>query len=191
MTVMAMSQAEAAKELEKVLDENRELFSQQIGRVTHYAHKIEVTSDAPFKAKTYPIPEVHRSAVMKHITELEQTGIIQKAATQYINPLVAVVKKTGEIRCLDAREINKRMANDHAQPPTIDEVFQRFGHRKIFTTLDVTKAFWQIPLEKKSRKYTGFMAGNQSCFQPNAIWPEDSRSIVYTCNGTRNRGDAD
>jgi len=79
-------------------------------------------------------------------------------ATQYINPLVTVIKKNRQIRlCLDARELNKRMANDHAQPPSIEDVFNRIGHRKYFTTLDVTQAFWQIPLEEESQKYTEHM----------------------------------
>ncbi|XP_020293938.1 uncharacterized protein LOC109859790 [Pseudomyrmex gracilis] len=60
-------------------------------------------------------------AVTKY-NELEEMGIVQRAPTQYINPLVAVVKKNGKIRlCLDARELNKRMKNDHSQPPSIEE----------------------------------------------------------------------
>lgn len=63
--------------------------------------------------------------------EFESTGIVERATTQFVNPLVVVVKKTGEIRlCLDAREMNKQMANDHEQPPTIDEVFRRIGDKK-------------------------------------------------------------
>lgn len=87
---------------------------------------------------------------------------MQRAA-QFVNPLVVVIKKTDEIRlCLDAREINKRMRNDHDQPPTIDEVFRRIGDKKYYTTLDVAKAFLQIPLTKGSRQYTGFMFDNQT-----------------------------
>jgi len=50
------------------------------------------------------------------------------------------------------------MANDHAHPPSIEEVF----NRKYFTTLDVTQVFWQIPLDEESQKYTGFMFNNQT-----------------------------
>ncbi|XP_070167755.1 putative protein tag-278 [Polyergus mexicanus] len=80
--------------------------------------------------------------VKEHLLTLESDGIIERASTQYVNPLVVVVKKTGEIRlCLDAREVNKKMLNDHDQPPMIDEVFRRIGDKKYFTTLDVAKAF--------------------------------------------------
>lgn len=97
------------------------------------------------------------------INEWEREGIVAKAATQYVSPLVTVVKKSGDIRlCLDARELNRKMIGDHAQPPTIDEVFNRMKNRKYFTTDDITQAFWKIPLERESRKYTGFMFANQT-----------------------------
>lgn len=41
---------------------------------------------------------------------------------------------------LDAREINKRMCNNHDQPPTIDEVFRRIGDKSFYSTLDMAKA---------------------------------------------------
>lgn len=131
--------------------------------MTHYMHKIIVNSGKPFKAKTYPILEIHRDKVKEHLLTLEEKGIIERATTQYVNPLVVVVKKTGEIRlCLDAREINKRMTNDHDQPPTIDEVFRRIGDKRYYSTLDVAKAFWQIPLTEDSKEYTGFKFDNQT-----------------------------
>lgn len=64
--------------------------------------------------------------------------------------------------CLDAREINKYIHNDHDQPPTIEEVFQRIGRRKIFSSLDISSAFWQIPLTESSKKYTGFLFDGQT-----------------------------
>lgn len=100
--------------LETIQEKHKEAFKPEIGCVTHYKHKIEVIDTKAYKARTYPIPDVHKEKVREHLMELEQQGIIKKAATQYINPLVVVIKKNGDIRmCLDARELNKRMANDH------------------------------------------------------------------------------
>lgn len=160
---ITMSEAEGGKQLQKILSKHDEAFQNRIGRVSHYKHRIEMTDEKPFKRKPYPIPEIHRRKVRELICDWEEQGIIKKAATEYINPLVTVVKRSGELRiCLDAREINKRMVGDHAQPPTIDEIFNRIGNRKFFSTLDITQAFWQIPLEAESRKYTGFLFDNQT-----------------------------
>ncbi|XP_036147363.1 uncharacterized protein LOC118647170 [Monomorium pharaonis] len=161
--INAISAEEATSMFNDIIKKFKTLFQNEIGRVTHYKHTIEIKTDKAYKAKTYPIPDAHREAVREHILDLEKQGIVKREATQYVNPLVVVVKKTGEIRlCLDARELNKRMANDHDQPPTIDEVFRRIGSRKYFTTLDVAKAFWQIPLSKDSTRYTGFIFDNQT-----------------------------
>lgn len=82
------------------------------------------------------------------MNELEEKGIVAKEPTPFVNPLVAVVKKNGSIRlCLDVRELNKGITDDYAQPPTIEEVFYRIGRKKYFSTLDVSNAFWQIPLK--------------------------------------------
>ncbi|XP_012542569.1 uncharacterized protein LOC105840231 [Monomorium pharaonis] len=149
--------------LEAILRDNEEVFRPEIGEVKHYRHTIVLNSEKPFRGKTYPIPEKHYGEVAKYIDRLEAQGIIERAATPYISPLVAVIKRNGDIRlCLDARELNKRTVDDHAQPPTIEEVFRRIGRKRYFTTLDVSQAFWQIPLEPDSRKYTGFMFNGQS-----------------------------
>ncbi|KAM0726175.1 Transposon Tf2-6 polyprotein [Formica fusca] len=159
----AITIEDAEAQMNKILARYAELFKNEIGCVTHYAHEIKLNSGKPFKAKTYPVPEVHRCKVKEHLLALESVGIIERASTQYVNPLVVVVKKTGEIRlCLDAREVNKKMANDHDQPPTIDEVFRRIGDKKYFSTLDVAKAFWQIPLTADSKQFTGFKFDNQT-----------------------------
>lgn len=116
----------------------------------------------PFKAKTYPIPRKHLEEVQALIREMENAGVVEKAATQYLSPLVAVKKPNGKIHvCLDARSINERMQADHAQPPTIDEVLTSVGRKRIFTKLDISQAYWQIPLSERSRQYTGFMFNHQ------------------------------
>jgi len=129
--------------LNKILNEHKNVFENRIGCVNHYSHHILMNQEKPFRMKPYPVPEAHRSKVRQHLKDLQNSGIIEKSSTQYINPLVVVIKKSGEIRlCLDARELNKRMSNEHDQPPTIEEVFRRIGNKKYFSTLDVTSAFW-------------------------------------------------
>jgi len=46
------------------------------------------------------------------------------------------------------------MLPDQVRAPPIDEMFQQFHGVKYMTSLDVTSAFLQIPLEASSRKYT-------------------------------------
>lgn len=103
-----------------------------------------MVTGAPFKRRTYPILDRHKDAVSDYLRSLEEKAVVTKMATQYVNPLVVVVKKNGRIRtCLDAKELNRRTTNDHAQSLTIDEVFRRISSKRYFTTLDISDAFWQ------------------------------------------------
>lgn len=115
-TIATLAVSEAELRLEEILSEKERMFDGRIGCVNHYSHKIQMITGAPFKRRTYPIPDKHKAAVGKYLRTLEKEGIVSKQATQYINPLVVVIKKNGNIRmCLDARELNKRTTNDHAQ----------------------------------------------------------------------------
>jgi hypothetical protein len=48
------------------------------------------------------------------------------------------------------------MLPDRARAPTIDEMLQQFHGIKFLTSLDLTSAVLQVPLEASSRKYTNF-----------------------------------
>lgn len=130
--------------LDSLMTRYDSLMDGGIGRAKFYTHNIQMENTKPHKGKTYPIPKKYFAEVKRQIKDMEKANIIKKAATQYINPLVAVVKPNGKIRiCLDARTINDKMKNDHAQPPTIDEVLGNIGQRRIFSKLDIvlTKLF--------------------------------------------------
>jgi hypothetical protein len=59
--------------------------------------------------------------------------------------------------CIDARRVNNVMLPDQARAPPIDEMLQQFHGVKYMTSLDLTSAFLQIPLEASSRKYTALL----------------------------------
>lgn len=129
----------------------------------YYQHMITMTDKRPHECRWFPIARKNVEWARKKIKEMEQLGVVSKAATQYVNPLVVVEKTNGKLRlCLDARTINSKMENDHAQPPTIDEMLANMEQKRLFSKLDVNQTFWQIPLEKESRQYTGFMFDNQT-----------------------------
>lgn len=152
-------------EIQELVEKYSEVFRDELGEVNNFVHHIEIKNETPFKKKFYPISAVYEEEVARQVRELEELKIIKKEASEFVNPLVAVKKKNDEIRiCVDAREVNDRMRGDHTQPPTFDEIVARMSDRKIFTTLDISKAFWQIPLDEKSKKYTGFMFRGQTTY---------------------------
>jgi hypothetical protein len=74
-------------------------------------------------------------------------GILEESHSAYINPITLVVHERKAVHiCLDARRINKQMVVDRTKVMSMREV----------TSLDLSSAFLQVPLEKSSRQWTEF-----------------------------------
>ena len=87
-----------------------------------------------------------------------ENGIIRRSNSNYINPIVIVIKKGGSVRlCLDARELNRRLEEDRECPPGIEEIFKKCRNVLFISNLDLTASFWQVRLAEKYRKYTAFI----------------------------------
>ena len=100
----------------------------------------------------------HFEKVDLEIERMLKYDIIERSRSQYINPIVPVIKKSGAVRlCLDAREINVRLKNDHDGPEGMDEVLRKCTGVKVMTSLDLTASYWQISLSPASRQYTAFL----------------------------------
>lgn len=65
--------------------------------------------------------------------------VIKRAQSQYINPLVLVIKKDNTI-CLriDAQELNKQLMNDHDGAESLDEVLRKCTGIGIMSSIDLT-----------------------------------------------------
>lgn len=135
--------------------------------MNHYQHKIEVTGDAPPAPRHYPVAQKHHSRVAEMLRDMEQKRVIEKRATSYINPLVVVVKPNGNLRlCLDGTNVNTFTVNDHTQPLTVDDIISRVGNKRYYSKIDISDAYWQIPMAEESIKYTGFnFDGVTYCFR--------------------------
>ena len=57
---------------------------------------------------------------------------------------------------VDARKINKLMVADRVKVQPMRELLQRFHGSSYITSLDLSSAFLQVPLSKRSRKWTAF-----------------------------------
>jgi hypothetical protein len=79
-----------------------------------------------------------------------------------MNPITLVQGDGKRVRvCLDAREANKFMTLDRAKVPPMNMLLQRFPGASYISTLDLSSAFLQIPLEESSRKWTAFQFQNK------------------------------
>lgn len=146
------------KEVNRIIQKHKNLINFQPRIAEGYVHRLEVNEEIKtFRCKPYPVPFKFKEQVKREIENMLIDGIIERAKTSYINPLVIVKKKNNEIRlCLDARKLNEITIPQYDAPQTIDAMLSRLGQTTIFSKLDLKNSFWLIPLAPESQKYTGF-----------------------------------
>uniref|UniRef100_A0A1B6G9I6 RNA-directed DNA polymerase n=1 Tax=Cuerna arida TaxID=1464854 RepID=A0A1B6G9I6_9HEMI len=148
---------EQKEQLTNLLTKYQNTFSDTPGLCNVYQHKLEIKDTTTFKQQSYPVPLIHQNAVMEEINRMETLGIIERSHSTFINPIIPVIKKSGEIRlCLDARKLNQLLIPDYECNRSVNELLGNACNAKWLTSIDLTASYWQIPLSQESRQYTGF-----------------------------------
>ena len=111
---------------EITLEQRNRLKNLIIKRFEPYEYTLRFDEKTPYFHKSYPIPLKYLEKVDLEIERMLRYDIIERSYSQFINPLVPVIKRNGSIRlCLNARELNKRLQNDHDGPEGMDEVLRK------------------------------------------------------------------
>lgn len=86
-------------------------------------------------------------------------GIIRTSSSPWASPVVIVPKPDGSIRfCVDYRKLNSITEMDAYPMPRMDRMLDKIGKAKYITTLDLTKGYWQIPLEGSTIPKSAFIS---------------------------------
>ena len=89
---------------------------------------------------------------------MEKLGIIRKADSPYASPVVIVRKPDGSNRiCIDYRKLNKVTVFDGEPTANADDIFAKVGKDKYYSTLDMTKGYYQIKMAEEDIMKTGFV----------------------------------
>ncbi len=82
-----------------------------------------------------------------------ELGVIEESHSDWASPIVLVPKMDGSVRfCVDYRRVNAVSKFDAYTMPRVDEL----GVAHFYSTLDLTKGYWQIPLSPLSKEKTAF-----------------------------------
>lgn len=145
-------------ELVHLLEEYKMIFNDHPGSNKLYTCRFNVTEDVPFKVRPYPIPFSRRPAVDKELQRMLDWGVVERCSSAYSNPIICVGKPDGSVRlCLDARKINRLIIPMRDTSSPLNELLAQFGGKSLFSSLDFTAGYWQIPLHQEVRKYTAFV----------------------------------
>lgn len=144
-------------EVKKLLEEFKDVFSDIPGCTTTLYHDISLCSTERLKPKLYPIPVHLQSYFREEVDTLLSQGIIRPSQSSHSSPVVMLRKPDGSYRmAIDYRILNS-ITEFHAEPMcNLEEDLHQFTGAKYFTELDLTKAYYQVPLTEKAKSLTAF-----------------------------------
>jgi transposase InsO family protein len=110
-------------------------------------------------ARRVPIPLVEK--VKDELKRMEKCGVIEKIEepTDWCAPMVPVPKSTGSgVRiCTDFKRLNQAVKRERYVIPSFEDITHKLAGAKVFSKLDATSGFFQIPLDDRTAKLTTFM----------------------------------
>ena len=128
-----------------------------IGRLATTTHRIVLNDETPIRQRPRRFPRPITEEVEKQCAELRDLDIIEPSCSPWSSPIVPIRKKDGSIRlCVDYRKLNSVTKADRFPMPNLNDLVFSLHGMKLFTTLDLVKGYYQIPLEASSRELTAF-----------------------------------
>ena len=140
---------------------NQNVFStndQDLGLCTLTEHVIETGDAKPIKQPPRRVPLAFADEDRKALNELTKQGSIRPSTSPWASPIVLVRKKNGQVRpCVDYRKLNAVTKKDAFPLPRIQDCLDSIDGANLFSTLDITSAYNQIPVRKEDIPKTAFV----------------------------------
>ncbi|XP_060665714.1 uncharacterized protein LOC132798002 [Drosophila nasuta] len=113
------------------------------------------TSGAPVAERPRRLSGEKLASAKSQVNTLIDKGICRYSKSPWASPLHMVAKKDGSWRaCGDYRKLNGITVPDRYPIPHIQDFADRLHNKKIFTTLDLEKAYYQIPMAQEDIEKT-------------------------------------
>ncbi|WUR05035.1 endonuclease [Vairimorpha necatrix] len=155
-----MSNSACDLEENKILKEYEDVFKTEISDYnlcTAGSHRIQTNSTKIICQRNGRIPVSQEEAVNEEINKLLELGILRESRSPWCSRILMVPKPDKTWRmCVDYRGLNSITVKDAYMTPRIDEIFDSLSTATIFTILDATSGFHQIPLQEEDKEKTAF-----------------------------------
>lgn len=124
---------------------------------SNVCHHIETTGPPAFSHPRRLSPEKFEAAKIEFQHMMKQ-GICRPSKSPWASPLHMVLKSNGEWRpCGDYRSLNAKTVPDRYPVPFLNDFTHRIRGKNIFSTIDLTKAYNQIPIYENDIEKTAII----------------------------------
>jgi hypothetical protein len=113
-------------------------------------YKIKIDDNAtPVISPIRKVPFAVLNKLKETLSNFKKLKIIERVHGPH--PLVIVKKDDDSLRiCLDPLHLNKVIKREHCKLLTFEVITAKLGGAQIFSKLDASQAFYQIPLDESS-----------------------------------------
>lgn len=159
----ACTSSEQQSQLKQLILEFADIFSahaHDYGQTTLVKHKINTGDAEPIKLRPYRASPATQAILQQEVSKLLKHGVVEESCSPWSAPVVLVKKKDGTHRfCVDFRRLNSVTIKDSHPLPRVDDTLDRLAGANIFSTIDLTAGYWQIPLNPADKEKTAFSTG--------------------------------
>ncbi|UYV78697.1 K02A2.6-like [Cordylochernes scorpioides] len=142
--------------IDSLLNDYESIFECKSDPIKGIKCHLDVKADFIPKFYKFRLPFALKQLVENEIDKLVDLNILSPIGkSECASPLVCVAKPNGQIRlCADFKKSLNPYLEDVKYPiPNIDSVLCNFQGKKLFTKLDLSKAYHQIEMDDISKKY--------------------------------------
>lgn len=132
------------------------------GRTTLTQHHARLIDKTPIATPPFRHAPAMQEVINKQVDEMLADGLLSHSTSPYSAPILLVRKKEpGKWRFVtDFRRVNAATQKVIYPLPRIEDCLHRLKNPKFFTSLDLVKGFWQVPVAEEDRHIYAFSTGS-------------------------------
>lgn len=147
-------------QVHKLLEDFRDIFShnkKDLGFCKYLKHEIDIKENSPIQQMKTKVPLNVEDWVDNQVDKLKEMGVIRESTSPWSAPVVVVKKKSGDFRlCIDFRRLNSLTIKPIYSIPDTQSLFNHLEEAKVFSSIDVSNAYYQIGIREEDKKLTAF-----------------------------------
>ena len=143
-------------------NKHKEAFSKHnrdygLTKLIQYRAHMKDPNENPIAQPPYRTRPEMREIIDCQAHEMIADGLVGHSKSPFSAPILLSKKKCGGWRFLtDFRKVNERCNKVVYPLPRIEDSIQRLENPRFFSSMDLTKGFWQIPIHPDDRKFFAF-----------------------------------
>lgn len=140
--------------------------SRNLGRTGLITHRIDTGEAQPIRQRYYRMSPEKQRILIEQVDELLNLDVIELCESAWLSPVLIVIKKNGQpLFYLDSQKLNSVTKRDAYNLPYVSEILDNLRNTRYLSSIDLSKAFWQIPIASEDRDKTTFYVPGRDTFR--------------------------